>query len=196
MLQKEPNFLPVISFVSQFFSRLIKMHLENFSFVHIRVEQKLFLVVKIQSACWGCIDIEVVDVVPVPGGVLHVDGVGVGEHDVHLGPHQLGLTHVVLQLVAFNTTASVISILVVVINVFTFLITEAPLLALIPIWKVNIWTKILRSKLVSNSPMQDLLSLPTFMPVGQIQVPPSSELLHEYWHPRLEHRFLAEITIE
>ena len=78
------------------------------------------------------------DILPVSGGVLHVDGVGVGEHDVHLGPHQLGLTHVVLQLVAFNTTASVISILVVVINVFTFLITEAPLLALIPIWKVNI----------------------------------------------------------
>ena len=78
------------------------------------------------------------DVVPVPGGVLHVDGVGVGEHDVHLGPDQLGLTHVVLQLVAFNTTASIISILVVIVNVVTLLVTETPLLALIPIWKVNI----------------------------------------------------------
>ena len=57
------------------------------------------------------------DIVPVPGGVLHVDGVGVGEHDVHLGPGQLGLTHVVLQFVSFNTTASIISIFVVIVSV-------------------------------------------------------------------------------
>ena len=78
------------------------------------------------------------DIVPVPGGVLHVDGVGVGEHDVHLGPGQLGLTHIVLQLVSFNTTASIISILVATVRVVTLLITETPLFALITIWKVEI----------------------------------------------------------
>ena len=44
------------------------------------------------------------------------------------------------------------------------------------------------------SPTQDLLSLATFIPLGQTQVPPSRELLQEYSHPRLEHRFLAEIS--
>ena len=79
------------------------------------------------------------NIVPVPSGVLHVDGIGVGEHDVHLGPGQLGLAHVVLQFVSFNTTASIISIFVVIVSVVTLLITETPLFALISIWKVEIF---------------------------------------------------------
>ena len=125
--------------MSYSFCGFIKMHLENFSFVHICIEQELFLVVKIQAACWGGIGENFMDIVPVPSGVLHVDGIGVGEHDVHLGPGQLGLAHVVLQFVSFNTTASIISIFVVIVSVVTLLITETPLFALITIWKVEIF---------------------------------------------------------
>lgn len=43
-----------------------------------------------------------------------------------------------------------------------------------------------------HSPIHDLLSLATFIPLGQTQVPPSRELLQSWSQPRLAHKLLAE----
>lgn len=96
---------------------------------------------EIQPACWGCIGQNLVQVVPVWCGIHHVDGVGVCEHHIHFGEALFCLAHLHpwhrAQIIALNTTALVVSIRVGKVNVFTFLVTEAPLFTFIAVWKME-----------------------------------------------------------
>lgn len=112
------------------------MHLENFSLVHIRDKEKLLLVVKVQTA--GRLEILLdltgdVDLTVGPVRVHHEDGVLVGEQDVHLGEGELGPTHLVLELVPLHTAASVVAVIIGIVDVLALLVAEAPLLALVAI---------------------------------------------------------------
>ena len=118
--------VPVVAPVSCLSASIVQLHLVHLPLVCVREEEQLPLVVEVKSARRRRVSH---GGPPVPLLVHRPDRVGVGEEQLHLGESKLGLTVVlVLQLVSVHAGAFVISV-----SVLAFLVTEVPLLALVPI---------------------------------------------------------------
>ena len=121
--------------------------------------------------------------------VVHaVDGVRVCEKYFHLGEGLFCFTiGAILELITLDTCALKGSV-----QIFALLVAEIPFFAFISIYKKLI-NRVIFNTVKICIPIQALESFPTFLPTGQVQVPPSSELRHSNSHPREEQRLLAEM---